>query len=127
MRKKALQLFDDMERKPCSSLMTCKTVMIFELDQGNFGNTYESFQKHWNSGKFGNEVSWHSQGVDGNHEWLEGFILWTGTLITIGAAVGALTLASVLTFARWSSAQGTVNETLSFGIKSSSFRVSMYG
>ena len=32
--------------------------MMFGLDQGNFGNvqTYESFQKHWCEGKFGNGV-----------------------------------------------------------------------
>ena len=42
--------------------------MMVGLDQGNFGNvqTYESFQKHWCEGKFGNEVSCHSPGVDGN-------------------------------------------------------------
>ena len=42
--------------------------MMFGLDQGNFGNvqTYESFQTHWCEGKFGNEVSCHSPGVDGN-------------------------------------------------------------
>ena len=46
--------------------------MMFGLDQGNFGNvqTYECFQKHWCEGKFGNEVSCHSPGVDGNHVWL---------------------------------------------------------
>ena len=35
--------------------------------------------------------------MDENEEWLEGLILWTGTLITLGAAVGALTLAPILT------------------------------
>ena len=44
--------------------------MMFELDQGNFGNvqTYESFQTHWCEGKFGNAVSCHSPGVDENAE-----------------------------------------------------------
>ena len=38
-----------------------------------------------------------SPGVEENQEWLEAFILWAGTLITLGAAAGALTLAPILT------------------------------
>ena len=59
--------------------------MMFGLDQGNFGNvqTYESFQKHWCEGKYGDVTTCYSPGVDENHAWLEDFIFWTVTLITL--------------------------------------------
>ena len=73
--------------------------MMFGLDQGNFGNvqTYESFRSHWCEGKYGDVTTCHSPGVNQNHEWLEGFIIWADTLITLGAAAGALTLAPIIT------------------------------
>ena len=59
--------------------------------------THESFQRHWCDDKYEDATTCHSPGVEENQEWLEGFILWAGTLITLGAAAGALTLAPILT------------------------------
>jgi len=73
--------------------------MMFGLDQGNFGNvqTFEDFRDHWCvGGGYGNSITCHHPEVDHNVEWNTGFILWGGTLITFGAAAGALTLAPIL-------------------------------
>jgi len=73
--------------------------MMFGLDQGNFGNvqTFEDFRDHWCvGGGYGDEVTCHHPEVDHNVAWNTGFILWGGTLITFGAAAGALTLAPLL-------------------------------
>jgi len=73
--------------------------MMFGLDQGNFGNvqTFEDFRDHWCVGAgYGNSVTCHHPQVEHNVAWNTGFVLWGGTLITLGAAVGALTLAPIL-------------------------------
>ena len=49
---------DEVELEKQSQKALETEAMMVGLDQGNFGNvqTYESFQKHWCEGKYGNEV-----------------------------------------------------------------------
>lgn len=72
--------------------------MMFGLDQGNFGvvSVFEDFETHWCDNNFGDKNHCHGELVKENKEWDGGFILWGGTLITFGAAAGALTLGPVM-------------------------------
>merc|ERR1719357_2006374 len=69
--------------------------MMFGLDQGNFGNVqgFKSFRDEWCYGKFGNDLECSKEGAEHNERWTDGFVLWGATLITLGAAAGALALA----------------------------------
>jgi len=81
-----------------SICMAMVGAMMFGLDQGNFGNvqTFESFKSHWCEGKYGTNVTCHGEEVKDNEVWANGFVMWGGTLITFGAAAGALTLAPIM-------------------------------
>jgi len=75
--------------------------MMFGIDCANFGDVqgYRAFTEFWCLGNFGDE---HTCGLDGGHgadhnnAWLSGFLGWAATLYTLGAAFGALTLASLI-------------------------------
>mmetsp|Transcript_64089 Transcript_64089/g.206438 ORF Transcript_64089/g.206438 Transcript_64089/m.206438 type:complete len:521 (+) Transcript_64089:88-1650(+) len=69
--------------------------MMFGLDQGNFGNVqaFADFRQEWCVGRFGNETTCDAEHAEANHAWTNGFVLWGATLITLGAAAGALLLA----------------------------------
>jgi len=71
--------------------------MMFGLDQGNFGNvaTFKSFRMEWCLDRYGNATTCYldEKAIDKNKAWVDGPVLWGATLITIGAAVGALILA----------------------------------
>lgn len=72
--------------------------MMFGLDQGNYGNVsiFDDFRTHWCEGRYGTNETCHGEEVKHNAEWEKGLVLWGGTLITFGAAAGALTLAPVM-------------------------------
>jgi len=78
--------------------------IMFGLDQGNFGNVqgFESFLVEWCVGRFdsGYAITCSTDadlGAARNHHWQVTFVLWGGSLITIGAAVGALALGPIVT------------------------------
>jgi len=75
--------------------------IMFGLDQGNFGNVqgFDSFRDHWCKGKYDKEdpLACTEEGVKNNHGWQTEFILWGGSLITLGAAAGGLFLGPVIT------------------------------
>eukprot|EP00435_Cladocopium_sp_Y103_P052049 s442_g16.t1 len=64
---------------------------MFGFDQGNFGNvqSFESFRREWCLGRYGDEISCSEAGSLRNASWLR-FVTWGATLITFGAAAGAM-------------------------------------
>eukprot|EP00418_Pyrodinium_bahamense_P051794 CAMPEP_0179174948 /NCGR_PEP_ID=MMETSP0796-20121207/86384_1 /TAXON_ID=73915 /ORGANISM="Pyrodinium bahamense, Strain pbaha01" /LENGTH=497 /DNA_ID=CAMNT_0020878257 /DNA_START=84 /DNA_END=1578 /DNA_ORIENTATION=- len=72
--------------------------MMFGLDQGNFGNVqgFSSFRKEWCYGKFGTRSQCAADEIEKDKAWADGFVLWGATLITFGAAAGAVALAPYL-------------------------------
>jgi len=66
--------------------------MMFGLDQGNFGNVqgFPSFRAEWCEGNFGNKMECDADHIQNNEAWQKGIVLWGATLITFGAAGGAL-------------------------------------
>eukprot|EP00913_Durusdinium_trenchii_P010266 g9627.t1 len=65
---------------------------MFGFDQGNFGDVqaFKSFRDEWCIGRFGDAESCGDQGYLTNGNWNENFITWGATLITFGAAAGAI-------------------------------------
>jgi len=72
--------------------------MMFGLDQGNFGNvqSFNSFREEWCLGRFGDEETCTTEGAKKNARWNDEFVMYGATLITFGAAAGALLLAPVI-------------------------------
>eukprot|EP00928_Gymnodinium_smaydae_P061225 TRINITY_DN45357_c0_g1_i1.p1 TRINITY_DN45357_c0_g1~~TRINITY_DN45357_c0_g1_i1.p1 ORF type:complete len:577 (+),score=134.77 TRINITY_DN45357_c0_g1_i1:60-1790(+) len=74
---------------------------MFGLDQGNFGNvqTFDGFIQEWCVGNYGDILTCNHEYMkdNPNKEWENNFIMWGATLITYGAAAGALLLGPVLT------------------------------
>merc|ERR1719210_21165 len=72
--------------------------MMFGLDQNNFGNVqaFKDFQKEWCVGRYGDEKTCHGDAAKHNAAWSAGFLMWGATLITFGAAAGALILGPIL-------------------------------
>ncbi|CAE7328527.1 MST4 [Symbiodinium sp. CCMP2456] len=72
---------------------------MFGFDQGNFGNVqaFETFRKEWCIGRYGDEESCSAEGSLDNDAWNDGFVTWGATLITFGAAAGAILLGPSLT------------------------------
>ncbi|CAE7943872.1 SLC2A1, partial [Symbiodinium sp. KB8] len=72
---------------------------MFGFDQGNFGNVqaFETFRKEWCVGRYGDEESCSAEGSLENDAWNDGFVTWGATLITFGAAAGAMVLGPTLT------------------------------
>eukprot|EP00928_Gymnodinium_smaydae_P093733 TRINITY_DN7803_c1_g1_i1.p1 TRINITY_DN7803_c1_g1~~TRINITY_DN7803_c1_g1_i1.p1 ORF type:complete len:546 (-),score=122.70 TRINITY_DN7803_c1_g1_i1:52-1689(-) len=92
--------------KPSGNMYVSITVamvgaMMFGLDQGNFGNvqTFDSFVREWCIGNYGTEITCSHEytAVSPNEAWDDGFVLWGATLITFGAALGALVLGPLVT------------------------------
>lgn len=82
-----------------SIMLSMVGAMMFGLDQGNFGNviTFQDFREHWCVGAgYGTEADCFGEAAEDNVKWQTGFILWGGTLITLGAAAGALLVAPTL-------------------------------
>ena len=71
---------------------------MFGFDQGNFGNVqaFESFRKEWCVGRYGDEVTCSEEGSLHNDAWESEFVTWGATLITFGAAAGAILLGPLL-------------------------------
>jgi len=73
---------------------------MFGLDQGNFGNVqaFESFRTEWCEGNFdgGDPATCHGDAATRNRSWNHEFLMPGATLITFGAAFGALLLAPIL-------------------------------
>merc|ERR1719215_2392782 len=73
---------------------------MFGLDQGNFGNvqTFDGFIQEWCVGTYGDELTCNHDYMKNhtNEEWENSFVMWGATLITYGAAAGALLLGPVL-------------------------------
>mmetsp|Transcript_114641 Transcript_114641/g.228133 ORF Transcript_114641/g.228133 Transcript_114641/m.228133 type:complete len:541 (-) Transcript_114641:383-2005(-) len=79
-----------------SIAMAMVGAMMFGLDQGNFGNvaTFLSFRKEWCVDRYGDrETCIHLKTAALDKEWEDVFVMWGATLITLGAAAGALLLA----------------------------------
>jgi len=78
-----------------SIAMAMVGAMMFGLDQGNFGNvqTFRRFRDEWCAHLYGNTTTCSKEHAEENKEWENTFVMWGATLITIGAAVGALVLA----------------------------------
>mmetsp|Transcript_104799 Transcript_104799/g.337907 ORF Transcript_104799/g.337907 Transcript_104799/m.337907 type:complete len:486 (+) Transcript_104799:66-1523(+) len=75
--------------------------IMFGLDQGNFGNvqTFPGFREAWCQGRYGNEVTCGShpdRGAGKNASWQRSFLMWSTSLIAIGAAFGGLTVGPVV-------------------------------
>mmetsp|Transcript_132763 Transcript_132763/g.370164 ORF Transcript_132763/g.370164 Transcript_132763/m.370164 type:complete len:508 (+) Transcript_132763:84-1607(+) len=72
--------------------------MMFGLDQGNFGNVqgFNSFRREWCRGKFGTRAECAADKIEDDKAWADGFVLWGATLITFGAAAGAVALGPYL-------------------------------
>jgi sugar porter (SP) family MFS transporter len=71
--------------------------MMFGLDQGNFGQVqaFDTFRDFWCVGHFDNGDPGTCAGEEAakNYDWEHAFVLPGATLITFGAALGALALA----------------------------------
>jgi len=72
---------------------------MFGFDQGNFGNVqaFETFRSEWCLGKYGDAESCSAEGSLENNDWNDNFVTWGATLITFGAAAGAILLGPFLT------------------------------
>jgi len=72
---------------------------MFGFDQGNFGNvqSFETFRNEWCLGRYGDEHTCSAEGSLKNNAWNDGFVTWGATLITFGAAAGAIFLGPLLT------------------------------
>lgn len=80
-----------------SIMVSMVGAMMFGLDQGNFGQVqgFDSFREFWCVGHFdeGKVASCIGDGAAHNYAWEHAFVLPGATLITFGAALGALALA----------------------------------
>eukprot|EP00913_Durusdinium_trenchii_P010262 g9623.t1 len=65
---------------------------MFGFDQGNFGNVqaFKSFRKEWCLGRYGDATTCGDDGSLDNDDWNDHFVTWGATLITFGAAAGAI-------------------------------------
>lgn len=72
---------------------------MFGFDQGNFGNVqaFKSFRREWCLGRYGDEESCGDEGSLDNDDWNDHFVTWGATLITFGAAAGAIIAGPPLT------------------------------
>ena len=72
---------------------------MFGFDQGNFGNVqaFESFRQEWCVGRYGDEQSCSDEGSLKNDNWND-FVTWAASLITFGAATGAIAAGPPLTY-----------------------------
>ncbi|CAJ1334652.1 unnamed protein product [Effrenium voratum] len=72
---------------------------MFGFDQGNFGNVqaFESFRNEWCLKNYGDVFSCSEEGSLDNDRWNDDFVTWGATLITFGAAAGAIIAGPPLT------------------------------
>jgi len=102
MSNSSVQLSGDAKANAHCYVAICVAMvgaMMFGLDQGNFGNVqgFESFQREWCLNRYGDEKTCFGNAAKNNRDWSNGFVMLGATLITFGAAAGALLLGPILT------------------------------